>query len=89
VKKRPASFFVMIGQTVRTPCSGFYTNNYGNNFRLQNEVKGLLMKITSLLMCFLKSSKTTLELTYELMNVIPNNAIDEHLVYEALRELGF
>jgi hypothetical protein len=30
--------------------------------------------------------KTTLELTYELMNVIPNNAIDEHLVYEALRE---
>jgi hypothetical protein len=23
------------------------------------------------------------------MNVIPNNAIDEHLVYEALRELGF
>jgi hypothetical protein len=47
------------------------------------------MKITSLLMCFLKSSKTTLELTYELMNVIPNNAIDEHLVYEALRELGF
>jgi hypothetical protein len=39
-----------------------------------------LMKITSLLMCFLKSSKTTLELTYELMNVIPNNAIDEHLV---------
>jgi hypothetical protein len=44
------------------------------------------MKITSLLMCFLKVPKTTLELTYELMNVIPNNAIDEHLVYEALRE---
>jgi hypothetical protein len=36
-----------------------------------------------------KEFKTTLELTYELMNVIPNNAIDEHLVYEALRELGF
>jgi hypothetical protein len=33
--------------------------------------------------------KTTQELTYEFMNVIPNNAIDEHLVYEALRELGF
>ncbi|MBC5840739.1 hypothetical protein H8R23_04920 [Flavobacterium sp. F-380] len=33
--------------------------------------------------------KTTQALTYEFMNVIPNNAIDEHLVYEALRELGF
>jgi uncharacterized protein YutE (UPF0331/DUF86 family) len=33
--------------------------------------------------------KTTLKLTYELKNILPHNAVDEHLVYEALRELGF
>jgi hypothetical protein len=34
----------MIGQTVKgTPCSGFYTNNYGNNnFRLQKRSKRLI-----------------------------------------------
>jgi hypothetical protein len=33
----------MIGQTKGTPCSGFYTNNYGNNnFRLQNRSKRLI-----------------------------------------------
>lgn len=33
--------------------------------------------------------KTTLQLTYELKNIIPANAVDEHMVYEALLELGF
>jgi hypothetical protein len=80
----------MIGQTVKgLPVLDFIPIIMEIILDYKNEVKGLLMKITSLLMCFLKSSKTTLELTYELMNVIPNNAIDEHLVYEALRELGF
>jgi hypothetical protein len=70
VKKRPASFFVMIGQTVRGPVLDFIPIIMEIILDYKNEVKGLLMKITSLLMCFLKSSKTTLELTYELMNVI-------------------
>jgi hypothetical protein len=33
--------------------------------------------------------KTTLELTYELKNILPHNVVDEHLVYESLLELGF
>lgn len=33
--------------------------------------------------------KTTLQLTYELLQIFPSNALDEHVVYEALRELGF
>jgi hypothetical protein len=32
---------------------------------------------------------TTLQLTEFLKNILPLNAVDEHLVYEALRELGF
>jgi hypothetical protein len=32
----------MIGQTVKGTCSGFYTNNYGNNFRLQKRSKRLI-----------------------------------------------
>lgn len=32
---------------------------------------------------------TTAKLTQNLQNIIPYNAIDEHLVYEALLELGF
>ena len=32
---------------------------------------------------------TTEALTENLKNVLPHNAIDEHLVYESLRELGF
>jgi hypothetical protein len=32
---------------------------------------------------------TTLQLTEILRNILPLNAVDEHLVYEALRELGF
>lgn len=33
--------------------------------------------------------KTTMELVSGLISVLPANAIDEHLVYEALLELGF
>jgi hypothetical protein len=33
--------------------------------------------------------KTTLQLTNELLQIFPSNALDEHLVYEVLRELGF
>lgn len=33
--------------------------------------------------------KTTIDLTYDLKNILPHNAVDEHLVYEALLELGF
>jgi hypothetical protein len=61
----------MIGQTVKgLPVLDFIPIIMEIILDYKNEVKGLLMKITSLLMCFLKSSKTTLELTYELMNVI-------------------
>jgi hypothetical protein len=47
-----------------------------------------LMKITSLLMCFLRVPNYSR--TYLWVNeCYSNNAIDEHLVYKALRELGF
>lgn len=32
---------------------------------------------------------TTLTITENLKNILPINAIDEHVVYECLRELGF
>jgi hypothetical protein len=32
---------------------------------------------------------TTAELYYNLLNILPSNSIDEHLVYEVLLELGF
>jgi len=32
---------------------------------------------------------TTFQITEYLKNILPLNAIDEHLVYESLRELGF
>jgi hypothetical protein len=32
---------------------------------------------------------TTFELTMHLKNILPDNAIDEHVIYEALLELGF
>lgn len=56
----------------------------------KNEVKRLISEnYESADILSKEFKKTTLELTYELINVIPSNAIDEHLVYEALRELGF
>lgn len=33
--------------------------------------------------------KTVFELTCSLRNILPANAVDEHLVYESLLELGF
>lgn len=32
---------------------------------------------------------TTFDLLMHLKNILPDNAIDEHIVYEALLELGF
>jgi len=32
---------------------------------------------------------TTFQIALNLKNILPLNAIDEHVVYEALRELGF
>lgn len=32
---------------------------------------------------------TTIDLTAFLKNILPHNAVDEHLVYESLLELGF
>ena len=33
--------------------------------------------------------KTTFELMISLKNILPDNAVDEHLIYEALLELNF
>jgi hypothetical protein len=80
------SFLEMIGQTVKkTP---YFMSTLFVDYR--EEVKRLISELYEPANDITKEFEyTTEDLTENLKNILPYNAVDDHMVYECLRELNY